>query len=69
MSEMDAIDRESAGATEGPMHTFTVTEAEREVLVLALGELLQSTRRGEHLVPVIQALLRRLGSASVSREP
>lgn len=41
-------------------YTITVNEGERQVLIMALGELLQSTERGEHLIPTIQSLLARL---------
>ncbi|HLZ22390.1 MAG TPA: hypothetical protein VKQ30_09730 [Ktedonobacterales bacterium] len=41
-------------------YSFTVNEGERQVLVLALGELLQSIERSEHLLPTVQSLLDRL---------
>lgn len=49
--------------------TITVNEGERQVLVMALGELLNSTRRGEHLDPTIQALLDRLQRIATTTEP
>jgi hypothetical protein len=47
----------------GQAVTLAFSGAERELLVLALGELLSSARRDEHLIPAIQALLARLQSA------
>ena len=40
--------------------TLMVSGNEREVLLLALGELLQSVSRDEHLTPTIQLLLERV---------
>jgi hypothetical protein len=51
----------SPSAAGEPM-VLRLTADERQVVQLALGELLQSTRRGEHLVPVIQSLLARIQS-------
>lgn len=45
-------------------YTITINEGERQVFVLALGELLQSTERGEHLDPTIRSLLDRLQHAA-----
>lgn len=40
--------------------TLTLSENEREIVALALGELLSSVRRDEHLVPAVQRLLARV---------
>lgn len=45
-------------------YTMSITEDERQVLLMALGALLQSVERGEHLVPIIQTLLDRIQHAS-----
>ncbi len=42
---------------------LTFTEDERQILVMALGELLGSVRRGEHLIARIQRLLDRVQNA------
>lgn len=47
-------------------YTITINEGERQVLVLALGELLHSTERGEHLDPTIRSLLDRLQRAATN---
>jgi hypothetical protein len=40
--------------------TLTLDEAERDLIALALGELLSSTTRDEHIIPAVQALLARV---------
>lgn len=47
-------------------YTITVNEGERQVLALALGELLLSTERREHLIPPIRSLLERVQRISSS---
>ena len=49
--------------------TITINEGERQVLVIALGELLHSTRRDEHLDPTIQSLLDRLQRIATTPDP
>lgn len=44
----------------GGMHALTLDAAERQLLQIALGELLQTVSRDEHLVPHIQSLLERV---------
>lgn len=46
-------------------YTVTISEDERQVLLMALGALLQSVERGEHLVSTIQSLLDRIQRAPV----
>lgn len=50
----------------GGPHTLTVTAEEIQVLQMALGELLGSVRRDEHLIPIIQSLLARLSAPAPS---
>lgn len=57
---------EPAPTPTGGPYTLTLNADELQILQLALGELLGSARRGEHLVPTIQSLLARLSSASRS---
>jgi hypothetical protein len=56
---MDNTDRDPqmSARTEGKSIVLRLTEDEREVLELALGELLSSARRDEHLIPTVQGLL------------
>lgn len=51
---------EDTPAPRGGPYTLSVTADELQVLQLALGELLSSARRGEHLIPAIQSLQARL---------
>jgi hypothetical protein len=44
--------------------TLTLDETERELIALALGELLSSTTRDEHLIAAVQALLARVHAAT-----
>lgn len=44
-------------------YTVTISEDERQVLLMALGALLQSVERGEHLISTIQTLLDRIERA------
>ncbi len=54
-----------AGTPQGEVElTLRLSGDEREVLLLALGELLQSVSRDEHLTPTVQRLLERLRSLS-----
>jgi hypothetical protein len=54
----------SSNRPAGERYQFTFTSAERDVITLALGELLQSVRRDEHLIPTIQSLIERMKSAA-----
>ncbi len=49
---------------EEPKYTLTFSATERQVLQMALGELLQSVQREERLTPTIQALLERLRTSA-----
>lgn len=47
----------------GRVYDITINENEGQVLLMALGELLQSVERTEHLTPTIQALIDRIQRA------
>jgi hypothetical protein len=61
---MDSAEHESQGETGTDIVTLTLTEDEREVIELALGELFISARRGENLVPIIRSVLEKVRAAS-----
>jgi hypothetical protein len=46
----------------GGTYTLTLDAAERQLLQMALGELLQTVAREEHLVPRIRSLLGRVNT-------
>jgi len=46
--------------------TLTCTSEECQILQMALGELLGSVQRQEHLVPTIRTLIKRLKDAELS---
>jgi hypothetical protein len=50
------------------MFTLTFDGLERLLLLMALGELLGSVRRSEHLTPAIQALTARVESAPAAAD-
>jgi|GEM_PF-2832737 hypothetical protein len=47
-------------AVTGATYTVSYTADEQQVLLMALGELLHSVRRDEHLVPTIESLIERV---------
>lgn len=53
---------EDAPVPTGGPYTLTVSAVELEVIQIALGELLGSARRGEHLIALIESLQQRLSS-------
>lgn len=57
---------EDAPELVGGPYTLTLTADELQVIQLALGELLGSVRRGEHLIPIIESLQQRLSSVAAS---
>lgn len=54
--------------TGGP-YSLTVTAEELQVIQLALGELLGSVRRGEHLILTIESLQARLAALATAPAP
>jgi hypothetical protein len=50
------------------MYTLTFDGLERQLLLMALGELLGSVRRSEHLTPAIQALIARVESTPATAD-
>lgn len=59
-------DQASTAASIDATFTLSVNENEREVVLLALQELLNSVRRDEHLTPVLQTLIARVQRAAPS---
>jgi hypothetical protein len=59
---------ESFDAPAEKTYRLTLDGRERQLLLMALGELLGSVTRSEHLTPAIQGLIARVQSAPVSAD-
>lgn len=57
---LDDKTHSTSQSTSGQQFTLTCNADEWQVIQLALGELLQTVRRDENLVPTIEDLLQRL---------
>jgi hypothetical protein len=62
-TKADPVDAPKEG-----MYTLTFDGQERQLFLMALGELLGSVRRSEHLTPAIQALIARVESAPATAD-
>ena len=62
-----AMDETAIPASQGSVgqnYTLSLNANELQVIQMALGELLQTVRRDEHLIPTIERLLQRLKTTS-----
>ena len=62
MNPSESGQQQSGGLPHGPADRMCVTinAEEQQVLLMALGELLDSVERSEHLTPTIRALIERI---------
>jgi hypothetical protein len=58
----------SFDAPDEETYTLTFNGQERQIFLMALGELLGSVTRSEHLTPAIQALITRVESAPATAD-
>jgi hypothetical protein len=57
---MNEMSEEQGTQTSDKTYSLTLNENEREVVTLALQELLSTTEREEHLIKTVEALLARI---------